>query len=418
MSITIPVLLAGLSLLLVGMGLLGTLLGVRATLEGFSSIEIGMIMAGYYVGYIIGTRFGPELIRRVGHIRGFSTFAALASATTLAYGLFANPWAWLVLRILSGACMVGLYMVVESWLNEQTPRPIRGRVFAIYMILTLAALAAGQYLLLVYNPATLESFVLAAIFIVLGLIPIAVTRVTEPRLEAIEYLPLRRLLELSPLSTAGAFASGLANGVFWGMTAVFAARLGLDAAAIAQLMSMTILGGVVLQFPIGHLSDRHDRRNVLILVSLAAAAAAGGVGWLVLAKLPGLALLAFLYGGLMFPLYAICVAHANDHVQISQMLGTTRGLLLLYGIGACMGPLGGGLAMAWIGPVGLPVLSAAILLSLTLYGIYRKTRRAPPPLGEQVEFVPVTRTTPVVLEMHPQVESTTLEDSISQPRTL
>jgi MFS family permease len=202
------------------------------------------------------------------------------------------------------------------------------------------------------------------------------------------------------------------------MTAVFAARLGLEAAAIAQLMSMTILGGVVLQFPIGHLSDRHDRRNVLILVSLAAAVAAGGVGWLVLAKLPGLPLLAFLYGGLMFPLYAICVAHANDHVQISQMLGTTRGLLLLYGIGACMGPLGGGLAMAWIGPVGLPVLSAAILLSLTLYGIYRKTRRAPPPLGEQAEFVPVTRTTPVVLEMHPQADLASSEAPINPPQNL
>jgi MFS family permease len=143
---------------------------------------------------------------------------------------------------------------------------------------------------------------------------------------------------------------------------------------------------------------------VLILVSLAAAGAAVAVGWLVLAKLPGLTLLAFLYGGLMFPLYAICIAHANDHVQANHVLSTTRGLLLLYGIGAFMGPLVGGLTMAWAGPVGLPLLSASILLSLGLYGLYRKARRAPPPLEEQAEFVPVTRTSPVVLEMHPQVD--------------
>jgi MFS family permease len=295
-------------------------------------------------------------------------------------------------------------MVVESWLNEQTPNDLRGRIFSIYMITTLAALAAGQYLLLAYDPAQLASFVLAAILIILGLVPIAVLRVTEPRIEAVEYMALGRLFELSPLSAVGAFAAGLVNGIFWGMTAVFAARLQLDDTAIALLMSMTILGGVVLQFPIGHLSDRHDRRNVLILVSLAAAAAAAGVAWLVHAKLAGLSLLAFLYGGLMFPIYAICVAHANDHVQAGQVLGTTRGLLLLYGIGAFLGPLGGGLVMAWLGPLGLPVLSAVILASMGLYGLYRKARRAPPPLEEQAEFVAVTRTSPVVLEMHPQAD--------------
>jgi MFS family permease len=413
MSITIPVLFGGLALLLVGIGLLGTLLGVRATLEGFTNIETGFIMTGYYGGYIIGTHFGPELIRSVGHIRVFSTFAALAAASTLAFGLVTESWIWFGLRILNGVSVVCLYMVVESWLNEQTPNEMRGRVFSLYMITTLAALAGGQYLLLIYDPANIESFVLAAILIVLGLVPIAVMRITEPKIETFEYMALKRLFELSPLSTVGAFATGLVNGIFWGMTAVFAARLGLDDGAIALLMSMTILGGVVLQLPIGHLSDRHDRRNVLILVGVAAAAAAAGVGWLVLKELPGLALLAFLYGGLMFPLYAICVAHANDHVQACQVLGTTRGLLLLYGIGAFLGPFGGGLVMAWAGPVGLPVLSAVILLSMSLYGFYRKARRAPPPLEEQTEFVPVTRTTPVMLEMHPQAEEDIPQDSIS-----
>lgn len=404
MRSTIPVLIGGLSLLLVGYGLLGTLLGVRATLEAFSNIQAGSIMAGYYLGYVLGTWRGPGLVRRVGHIRAFAVFAALGSATTLLFGLFTNPWVWLGLRIASGISVVGLYMVVESWLNEQTSGARRGRVFAGYMISTLVALAAGQALLLVYDPATLASFVLAAVLITLAILPIAGTRVTEPRIGSEEHLALRRLFELSPLGAMGALGAGVVNGAFWGMTAVFASRIGLSEAAIAALMGATILGGALLQFPIGHLSDRHDRRTVLVLTSLAAAAAAAGAGYLVLSELRGLNIVAFLYGGLMFSVYAISVAHANDHLAPSQVLGATRGLLLLYGLGALIGPLAGGLVMDRAGPVGLPFMSATALTLLGVYGVYRMTRRAPPPVEEQAEFVPLARTSPVVLEMHPQAE--------------
>ena len=410
--LTISVLLGGLSVLLIGYGLLGTLLGVRATLESFTNIQTGSIMAGYYAGYILGTWRGPGIIRRVGHIRTFAAFAALGSATTLLFGLLANPWMWFVLRVLNGVSVVGLYMVVESWLNEQTPGSRRGRVFAVYMITTLLALAGGQFLLLVYDPAGLAPFALATVFIIFAILPIAVTRVTEPRIEAHEHLPLRRLFELSPFGTAGAFAAGIVNGAFWGMTAVFAARIGFDEAAIAYLMSATILGGAILQLPIGHLSDRHDRRTVLVLVSLCAAGAAAGAGYVVLERLPGLSFVAFLYGGLMFSVYAISVAHANDHLAPGQVLGATRGLLLLYGLGALSGPLAGGLVMERAGPVGLPLMSAATLVLLSVYGVYRMFRRAPPPLEDQAEFVPLARTSPVVLEMHPQAD---LEPELDLP---
>ncbi len=404
MRLTIFVLLGGLSMLLFGLGLLGTLLGVRATIEHFSNTQTGIVMAGYYAGYMVGTWSGPGIVRRVGHIRTFAACAALCAATTLLFGLHANPWFWLPLRFLNGASVVGLYMVVESWLNEKTPANTRGRIFAVYMITTLLALAGGQFLLLIYDPASLSPFALATVLIVLAIIPIAVTRVSEPQIETHQHLPLRRLFTASPLGAAGVLCAGVVNGAFWSMTAVFGARVGMDEAGIALLMSATIFGGALLQLPIGHLSDRHDRRSVLLLVSLLAAIAAGAAGYMVRVDMVGLNLVAFLYGGLMFAVYAISVAHTNDYMEPCQVLGATRGLLLLYGVGALFGPLPGGWIMDLFGPVGLPFFSAFVLLMLCVYGVYRITRRAPLPLEEQAEFVPLARTSPIVMEMHPQAD--------------
>lgn len=404
MTPTILVLLGGLGVLLVGVGLLGTLLGVRATIASFTSVEIGVIMAGYYAGYIAGTILVPRLIRNVGHIRCFSAFAALGAATSLAFGLIVEPVAWLVLRVLNGVCVVGLYMVVESWINAQSTGPSRGRVFALYMTSTLFALAAGQFLLLAGDSSTLTLFAFAAILISLGVIPVAVTRVTEPRIDA--YMPVRvaELFRISPLGAIGALSAGALNGAFWGMAPVFGQRLPLDEAQIAQLMSATILGGALLQWPIGHLSDRLDRRVTLVLISLATAAVAVLAGIVVIEGRSGLIPYAFIYGGLMFALYGISVAHTNDHLEHGQVLEATRGLLLVYGVGALFGPLLAGMAMELSGPVGLPAVSAALAAALALFGFYRMTRRAPPPIDDQTDFVPMVRTSPIALEMHPDAD--------------
>jgi MFS family permease len=404
MTPTIVILLSGLALLLVGAGLLGTLVGVRATLASFSNIETGLIMAGYYVGYVTGTLLAPRVIRNVGHIRTFAALAAVTAACTLSFGLMVHPAIWLVLRILNGLCIVGLYMVVESWLSEQSAGPKRGRIFSIYMMTTLAALGAGQFLLLVGNTTDMVPFALAAILITLGVVPVAVTRVHEPRIALAVPVHLRDLLHTSPLGTIGAFGAGAVNGAFWGMTPVFGQRLELSDLNIALLMSVTIFGGAVLQWPIGHLSDRYDRRTVLIAVSLATASVAAAVALIVVDDNPGLLFAACLYGGLMFSLYGISVAHTNDHLAPDQVLEATRGLLLVYGIGALSGPLLGGIAMDLFGPVGLPAVSAGMAGVLGLYGIYRVTQRTAPPLAEQTEYVPLVRTTPVALEMHPGAE--------------
>jgi MFS family permease len=399
MTRTTIILIGGFGLLLTGAGLLGTALGVRATIDDFGNLEIGAIMAGYYAGYIVGTDLAPRVIRNVGHIRSFAAFAAVTAACSLSFGLLSGVWAWLGLRVLNGLCIVGLYMVVESWLNEQTEGAARGRVFSVYIMSTLIGLGAGQLLLPVADPSTLALFAIASILVSVGMVPIVVTRVTEPHIRTAVPLRLRELVRISPLGVVGALSAGILSGAFWGMTPVFSQQLALSEAQIAGLMSATIFGGAALQWPIGHLSDRIDRRTVLIGASLATALVSAAVGFIVMGGHPGLLIAAFAFGGLMFSLYGISIAHANDHLQPGQTLEATRGLLLVFGFGALAGPLAAGLAMEWAGPVGLPALSTATALLLALYGAYRTRRRIAPPLADQGDFVAIVRTTPVALEM-------------------
>jgi MFS family permease len=373
-------------------------------------------MAGYYAGYVAGTLIAPRIIRNVGHIRSFAAFTAVAAATSLAFGLIVDPWFWLVLRAANGLCVVGLYMVVESWLNEQSAGPARGRIFSAYMASTLIALGAGPFLLLAGDTSGQSLFAITAILICVGVVPVAVTRVTEPRIDATAPLPIAALLRISPLGAVGVLSAGILAGAFLGMAPIFGQRLALEEARIAQLMSAATLGGALLQWPIGHLSDRIDRRTVLIATSAATAAVASVSAFIVVEDLSGLVPASFFLGGLMFSLYGISVAHTNDHLQGRHVLEATRGLLLVYGIGALVGPLLAGLAMEGVGPVGLLGVFAATASALALFGLLRVIRRAPPPLEEQGDFVVMVRTTPVVLEMYPEADpSPELELELPEP---
>lgn len=397
-------LLLGTAFLLLGLGLQGTLLSLRANLEQFPLAVTGLVMSAYFLGFVLGAYLCPPLIRRVGHIRAFSIMAAIASAAAIAYSIWITPFTWALLRLISGICMMGLYMVIESWLNSIAPNEQRGQIFSIYMATTLLAMAVGQYLLLLGEVADFELFGISAILMSLALVPIAMTRLTQPELTEGARLKIRSLYGISPLGVVGTLATGLVLGAFWGMTPIFGASIGLDEKGVALLMSATIMGGVLLQWPIGLISDHMDRRKVLGMAALLAALLSMAAFMMGQRVSLTLHIIAFLFGGFGFSLYALNVAHVNDRLSQGQVLEASRGLLQLYGIGAMLGPALAGQAMSWFGPGALQLFVAGVLGILVLFTLYRMLRREAPPVTEQSGFVPLSRTSPVVLEMAPMVE--------------
>lgn len=400
--LSIMSLLFSIALFLLGVGLLGTVLGIRATLAEFPDLATGAVMSAYFAGFVVGSFLCPTIIRRIGHIRTFAVLASIASAAAVGHALWLSPLSWALLRAITGICMVGLYMVVESWLNVLAPNRLRGQIFSIYIAVTLLAMALGQFLVLATELTTFLPFGLVSIFFSLALVPVSMTRVVQPEPVAAPALGLAQLWAQSPLGVVGAVAAGLAGGAFWGMTPVFGQRIGLSELGIALFMSVTILGGMVLQLPIGHLSDRWDRRWVLTLVCLGAVASLllvaplqPGERWLPLTG-------AFLFGGTMFSVYSLVVAHVNDQLTPAEVLEATRGLLLLYGSGAAAGPLLAGSAMGWFGARALIPFFGLTLLLLALYSAWRTWRGAP--VVEHTPFVAVVRTSPAALELDPRVD--------------
>lgn len=416
--ISIQSLLLGMGILLAGSGLLATLLGLSAHLAGFPDVMIGLIMSGFYVGYILGTFWIPHLIRRIGHIRSFTAMAAISSAAAIMHGLWVEPWAWLVLRVISGISLLGLYMVIESWLNEQSSH-IRGQIFGFYMTISLLALAAGQFLIGVYGANTLGSFALVALLFVVGLIPVALTQVKQPTPIQTARLSVLSLYRLAPAGAIGALLSGTVTGALWGMAAVYASRIGMPEAQIALFIALLIFGGALLQWPLGRLSDHFDRRKILVLI-----AGAGVLSSLLLLSVTpvkaadeGVFHLSFwmgalLFGGFAFSLYAVSVAQTHDRLGPDQVLEATRSLLLLNGAGAILGPVLSGLLMQWLGARGFPLFILLILLLLIGLVLLRVRRDSPVPEVERVDFVVSTRTSAVAAEFDPRIEAAALQADV------
>lgn len=400
--VAIATLLIGVAVILAGNGLLGTLLGVRGEMEGFSSALLGVIMGAYFAGFVAGTLVIPRIIRRVGHIRMFAALASIASVVTLTHGLVVNAPVWMLGRVATGFCIVGIYIVIESWLNTQTSNDSRGHVFSAYMTTTLIGLGVGQLLLLTGDVDTLFLFAVASVLLSLGLVPVALTRVQEPRLQDVERLGLGKIYQASPSGVVSSVFGGIGTGAVWGLGPVFAAGIGLSKSGISGFMALTILGGILLMWPVGKLSDRYDRRLVLMWACLATAIASLVAFWLTREHTQLVLLGGFLYGAFGFSIYSLSVAHTNDHVDSSQMLETTASLQLLWGSGAIVGPVMAGLFMQWIGPMAfLPFLAAAALVPALFTG-YRMSVSPPVAAEAQGDFVPQFATSPVALEMHPE----------------
>lgn len=385
----------GITVLLTGMGLLGSVLGVRATEAHFPGWQLGLVMSGYFVGFIVGSFLCPWMIRRVGHIRTFAALAAVAASAALAHALAISPWPWLVLRLVTGTAMVGLYMVTESWLNVTLPRARRVPIFGFYVMLTLAAMAAGQSLFLVAPAGGSTLFLVAGMFVVLGLVPVTATRLDQPAPVQTPHLPLAALVRRVPFATVATFFSGLITGAFWGLGAAFAARLGFAPREVGAFVACAIAGGILAQWPLGKLSDRIGRRPVLIGAAFVGAAFAlvlvvsvAGPRWLVFVG-------AFGFGAMAFSLYALGVAHMNDLLEPQEVLAATQGLLLTTGTGAALGPLVAGAMFDVAGTSGLPWYLCACLLGLAFFGLVRSVQRAAPAPDAQHPFVPLVRTSQV-----------------------
>jgi len=378
-------LLFGMGAMLVGNGLQSSLLGLRADAEGFGDTITGIMMSGYFLGFFAGSIITPRLLRRVGHVRTFGALASVASIAILVHGLYVAPGPWTLMRVLTGFSFAGLYVVSESWLNHSVSNTLRGSVLAVYMVISYFGLAVGQLLLNAATPQETALFILCSIVISFALVPILLTAAPQPEAITPDPLSLRRLFRQSPLGVLGCFATGTAIGVILGMAPVYASRLGLSVGEVSAFMIAVMMGGAVLQWPIGKLSDIFDRRNVILSVAAAAVGAALLMQVVAGTSLVALLLAGGLMGGLVLGLYPLFLAYTNDWLAPDQMVAASSTLVLAYGAGAILGPSGAGWLMGLFGPLGFAVYLALIHVFIAGFALYRMTRRAAP--EEQGEYV-------------------------------
>lgn len=397
-------LLSGVGLLVVGTGLLFAAIGAQAGLAKFSGLVTGLINSAYFAGFVYGTFAGPTLIRRFGHIRAFAALATIASSLPILHALWLNPWSWGALRFVTGVCLVGLYIVIESWLNVVASSAQRGKVFAIYMAVCGVAMALGQWLILVGDRFGFVPFALVSVLFSFALLPITLTPVGEPEPTEAPRLGLVELFAISPIGVLGAIAAGLINGAFFSLGHVFGQGVGFSERGVATFMAATILGGAAFQWPVGHLSDRYDRRVVLFWICVCAAAVAGTGFYLAREYEGSLIFLGIMFGGLAFAIYGVNVAHVNDLIDASRVLEVTGGLLLLYGVGSTIGPTLGGAIMDLLGPESLMLYFTGVLTLLALF-IWRITNNKPLDVGDpghKTDYVMMGGGSQAVLQMDPR----------------
>lgn len=383
----IAALLLSAAILLMGNGLQLTLLPLRAQVEAFSTIQIGIIGSAYYIGFAAGCFWGPHLVKRVGHIRTFTAMVAIASAAPLIHNIWLSAEVWWLLRAASGFCLATLFMIIESWINEKATNENRGVVFSVYTIISLTVVTLGQ---LMINLSTIESFVLfsvASVLVSLAAVPLALSKATAPAQVQTARIRLIYLFRLSPVAVIGALFVGMQQGAFWSLGPVFAERIGLDTLGITLFMSTAVLGGALGQWPLGKLSDRIDRRRVLVGACVAAAAISLSIRLVYPTLGEGVLLLTLLWGITAFPLYSICAAHMNDHVEEGGFVEATSGLLLIFAIGAILGPLIVSPLMTLRTPYALFGCIAAFQLLLAAFAVYRMRVRDRVPETERGDFV-------------------------------
>ena len=367
-------LLLGMLFLQLGNGLQGTLLGVRGELEGFSTFEMSVVMSAYFLGFLGASNLVPDLIRRVGHVRVFAALASFISAILILYPLLVNPWVWTGGRVIIGFCFCGVYIAAESWLNNAATNENRGQLLSSYMVVQMAGIVAAQLLLLTGDPSGFELFVLISVLVSISFAPILLSITPTPAFETTKPMSIKELFSTSPLGCVGMFFLGGIFSAQFGMAPVFGTSADLSLLQISIFVAAFYIGAMVFQFPVGWLSDRMDRRILIVVTSaigfIASVIAIFGENIFII-----LLGSAFFIGGMSNPLYSLLIAYTNDFLEPDDMASASGGLLFLNGLGAISGPLFTGYLMTEIGPIGFFVIIAVLLGALTFYGFYRMTQR-------------------------------------------
>ena len=381
------------SFLLVGGGLLVVLLPIRGQLDGFSSSQIGFIGTGWAIGFTLGCILVPKLVRRVGHVRTFGALAALLGIIVLLNGLYVEAWAWVLLRAMSGFCFAGAYMIIESWINESISDDQRGAMFSIYMIISQLAFLGGQYSIVLGDVSTDKLFMLGAILFCLSVLPIALSGARSPAPLTQADIDLKGMFVNSPAAFVGSLVAGVLASSFQSFAPVFGNNVGMSTGNIANMMAFVMIGAVLFQYPLGRLSDLTDRRYVMVCLSILGAIA----GFMIsIYEVDGSApqytffALMMILGGMVYPIYGLVNAHANDHADPEDFVKISSSLLILYGIGNMIGPLVTGPAIEWLGNNALFQVIGFAHLMLAVHMTYRIIRRhAPVEQAMDYQVIPV-----------------------------
>lgn len=391
-------LLLGMMLLMIGNGLQGTLLGLRGAIEGFSTLEMSIVMSSYFVGFLGGSRMAPLMIRRVGHVRVFAALGSIISAVLVLYPTLTDPAAWSFLRIIFGFCFSGVYVTAESWLNNATTNDNRGKALSAYMIVQMAGITIAQIIITQGDPSGYVLFIIPSVLVSLSFMPILLSVNPTPAFDTTKPMTLRQLWVASPTGCVGMLLMGGVFSAQFGMSAVYGSLAGLSVTQISTFVAVIYIGGLLLQYPIGWLSDRMDRRKLIMYT-----AAAGCVSSLIGAAFGGqflvLLVAAFLIGGLANPLYALLIAYTNDYLEYEDMAAASGGMVFINGVGAIAGPLIVGWLMGFAGPRGFWIYLAALMLALSVYSLWRMTQRPSKSIDDTASYTPLSPTsTPVAIE--------------------
>ena len=405
-------LLLGLMLLMVGNGVQGSLLGIRGALEGFTTFQLSVVMSAYFGGFLGGSRLAPRLIRRVGHVRVFAALGSMISAILVLYPLAVDWISWSALRVVIGFCFAGIYVTTESWLNAMASNETRGQALSAYMIVQMLGIIASQVLFGLGDPEGFALFIIPSVLVSLAFMPLLLADLPAPEFEDTRPMSFRRLFRISPLGCAGMLLTGGIFSAMFGMASVWGAMRALTVGQIAGFVAALYVGGLLFQYPVGWLSDRIDRRRLILAVS-----ALGAVAMLLAfaIKLPYVALIgvAIVLGGMINPLYSLLIAHTNDFLGRDEMAAASSGMLFLNGFGAVFGPLVAGGVMHLLGAPGYFLFIGLLFAALAGYTAWRmRQRMAPTETGGYAGLAPLAQTVAVEAVLHlPAQSANPVEDA-------